>query len=108
MVLPIALTTTTTSWPARARGDDAVGDPAELLDVGHRGAAVLLHDDGHDDLAARWNVQAAPRLPGYHGAGRGAKDSDAQGGRPSARVENVASSLSTLPPAAAISVCADW
>ena len=34
VVSPIAETTTTTSWPSRAGGDDALGDPLDPLGIG--------------------------------------------------------------------------
>jgi hypothetical protein len=47
VVSPIAETTTTTSLLFGL--DDAFGDPADPFGVGHRGSAVLLHDERHVD-----------------------------------------------------------
>ena len=46
-VLPIAETTTTTSSPGSAGPDDVLGDRLDAVGVGHRRAAVLLHEKAH-------------------------------------------------------------
>ena len=62
VVLPIALTTTTTSSPARRGPGDVVGDGADPVGVADRGAAVLLDDDAHAGQATA--SQAPPRADG--------------------------------------------
>ena len=47
VVSPIAETTTTTSLPCLLGLHDALGDAPDAVGVGHRGSAVLLHDERH-------------------------------------------------------------
>ena len=45
--LPMALTTTTTSLPRRMRAGDVVGDGADAIGIGDRGATELLDEESH-------------------------------------------------------------
>ena len=68
MVLPMALTTTTTSAPRAPRAGDVVGDRTDAVSVADRCPAELLHDEGH---AA--NLLRGARAGAIRAAGRSVK-----------------------------------
>ena len=66
---PIAETTTTTSCPARLALDDPLGHPLDAGGVGEGGAAVLLHDNAHNNFLTGTTTRPAglPRpRPGFY------------------------------------------
>ena len=48
-----------------AGGDDPLGDPLDAVGVGDRGAAVLLHDQAHDELLETRLARHAAVLRAY-------------------------------------------